>query len=212
MTTASSYIKDHCGLTTLIRLYAIAGDKRSADGKAQQEKISKAMRSVRWQLTKHIGRGIGIFPSIEWYELVSEYIRAMKGLADAGDQNLPDIYEKNINTLLANKDKRLQFVKEHLKPSSEEQKSLNDAMQADIAGTAAYTSARDNGLMDDELVQWESVKAANALIGSLVDELITKRRDGTSHGKRNATDVGDAKNRDGNDRRPRGRTHRSVRR
>jgi CRISPR/Cas system CSM-associated protein Csm2 small subunit len=200
---ASSYSKDHCGLTTLIRLYAIAGDKHSADGKAQQEKIAKAMRTVRWQLTKHIGRGIGIFPSIEWYELVSEYIRAMKGLADAGDQNLPDIYQKNLNTVSANRDKRAQFVREHLKPSSEEQKTLSTAMQEDITGTAAYMSARDNGLMDDEVVQWESVKAANALIGSLVDELIEKRRDGNSHDKRNATDVGEAKHRNGHDRRRR---------
>jgi len=202
VTTASSYTKDHCGLTTLIRLYAIAGDKRSADGKAQQEKVAKAMRSVRWKLTKHIGRGIGIFPSIEWYELVSEYIRAMKGLADAGDRGLPDIREKNINTLLANKDKRLQFVKEHLKPSPEELKALNDAMQEDITGTAAYMSARDNGLMDDELVQWGSVKASNALAGNLVEALMRKRRDGKQH-ESDIADYGQAKHRDGHDRRRR---------
>jgi hypothetical protein len=210
LTTASSYTKDHCGLTTLIRLYAIAGDKRSADGKAQQEKIAKAMRSVRWQLTKHIGKGIGIFPSIEWYELVSEYIRAMKGLVDAGDQNLPDIHEKNINTLLANKDKRQQFVTEHLKPSPEEQTALSDAMQEDITGTAAYTSARDNGLMSDELVQWESVKASNALVGSTIEALMRKRRDGKQH-ESNGTDLGKSAHRHEHDRRRRKADRKSKR-
>lgn len=182
---STTYAADQAGLANLIRLYAIAGDKRSAEGRAQQEKVSGALKAERWRLTKHVGRGVGFFPSIEWYELVGEYVRAMKRLADAGDKNLPDVYKKNLNTLLANKDKRLQFVRERLRPAPEELERLDTLLSSDIANTGAYIRHRDRGLMEDELWYWENAKSANSQIGSMLESLIKRRRDGDEH---NASD------------------------
>jgi hypothetical protein len=178
MQTSPSYSNDHSGLAALIRLYAIAGDKRSDEGKAQLEKVSDALRTAKWLLTKQVGRVVGTFSGLEWYELLGEYVRAMKRLVDAGDKDLTDIYKKNLNTLLANKDKRLQFIRERLKPTPAELEQLDGLLLEDIVNTGAYIRHRDMGLMEEDLWHWEAVRAANSQIGSILETLIGKRRDG----------------------------------
>jgi hypothetical protein len=212
MPSHSSYASDHAGLAALVRLYAIAGDKRNDEGVAQQEKVAGALRDAKWQLTKHIGKRAGTFPGIEWYELLGEYVKAMKRLVEAGDKDFPDIYKKCLNTLLANKDKRLQFVRERLKPTPEELKTLDDLLMSDIVNTGAYIRHRDGGLMDEELWYWENVRAANSQIGSIMETLIKRRRD---EDESDTSDGEPAKDRDGTDRRRRpksdgGRLRRTV--
>jgi hypothetical protein len=178
MQTSPSYSNDHSGLAALIRLYAIAGDKKSEEGKAQQEKVASAIRSAKRLLSKHVGKVVGTFSSLEWRELLDEYAKAMKGLVKAGDADLPNIYRENLNTLLANKDKRLQFIRERLKPTPAELEQLDGLLLEDIVNTGAYVRHRDMGLMEEDLWHWEAVRAANSQIGSIIETLIGRRRDG----------------------------------
>jgi len=178
MPTSPSYSNDHSGLAALIRLYAIAGDKKSEEGKAQQEKVASAIRSAKRLLMKHMGEAVGTFSSLEWRELLDEYAKAMKGLVKAGDADLPNIYRENLNTLLANKDKRLQFIRERLKPAPEELEQLDGLLMSDIVNTGAYIRHRDMGLMEEDLWHWEAVRAANSQIGSIIETLMGRRRDG----------------------------------
>ena len=199
MTPRPPYSNEHDGLTTLIRLYALAGDLKGDGQHPRQDKIGKALRLARWEVAKDIGQTLGLFPQLEWYELVGEYIKAMKSLIDAGDNDLRDTYKKGLNTLIANKDKRLQFLTERLKPSSDEVDTLKKLMMDDIIHTSGYIRCRDKGQTDDDLWHWEMVRATSSQIGALMDALIQKR--GDENGNAHAVDGRQTGLFDGNDRR-----------
>ena len=171
------YSQEHVGLIKLIRLYALAGDSNGPQKGQRQDKIASAMKKVRWDLSKDISRVLGLFAGLEWFELIGEYLRAMRTLAEAGDSDLPDNYREGLNTLLANRDKRLQFIKERLKPTPEEYEQLSGCLTADIVDTSGYIRCRDTGLGDDELHHWEYVKNANTQIGVTMDALLSRKRD-----------------------------------
>lgn len=199
MTPRPPYSNEHNGLTTLIRLYALAGDLKGADQRLRQNKIYSALKTARWELAKDIGRYLGLFPQLEWYELVGEYIKAVKSLVDAGDNDLRDTYKKGLNTLIANKDKRVQFITERLKAIPDEVETLKKLLMEDIIHTSGYIRCRDKNENDDELWHWEQVRATNSQIGTMIDALIQKR--GDENGKSESADGRPCGQFDGNDRR-----------
>ena len=178
----ASFVQDYIHLRNLIRMYVIAGDKKSRKSK---ENILKELRKTNKDLSRHISKQKGVFAGLEFYRIMREFYTSIVDMSDAGDRNLPGEYRKHLNTLLSNTNKRLSFININLNPTADERDFLNRMMMREISSTNGYIHARDVGAMDDDSRYWNEVRDTSVLIGNLMQ----KKLDGDEQDESRSYDV-----------------------